>query len=268
MRRVLALIVVLAGASASASAARAAEDELAAPADAIFRRGNDAYYRGKYADAIEAYEQVAALGVRAEDLFYNLGDAYYKAGKLGPAIYNFERALELDPAQDDVQFNLHTARDAAKKKGEDRLVGVEGQPFWMRVVRPYTVGGLGWLFLGLYTAVFAMLIVLHFTRPGFLRVGLWAAFAFAMIATAGSGVLFAGRLYLAERVQEAIVLPDSVAVKDGPVMAGADESSYTTVFRLHAGLRVRVTEKDQDWVRVRLANGLEGWLRASDLGRL
>jgi hypothetical protein len=27
-------------------------------------------------------------------------------------------------------------------------------------------------------------------------------------------------------------------------------------------------DRDQDWVRVRLANGLEGWLRAEDVGRL
>src|SRR5439155_5984489 len=134
-----------------------------------------------------AYEQVAALGVRSEDLFYNLGNAYVKAGQLGPAIYNYERALELDPTLEDVQFNLRAAREAAKRKGEDRLVGAEGTPLWMRAVQPYTVGALAWLFLALYTVVFALLITLHFTAPGFLRVGLWAGFAFLAIATSIAG---------------------------------------------------------------------------------
>jgi tetratricopeptide (TPR) repeat protein len=245
----------------SAATARAA-DQLTASADTTFRRGNEAYYLGRYADAVRAYEQVVALGVRSEDLYYNLGNAYAKAGQLGPAIYSYERALELDPSQDDVQFNLKAARDEARKKGEDRLVGLEAQPLWMRAVRPYTVGGLGWLFLGLYVTVFALLTVLHFTQPGFLRVGLWAAFAFLGLGTLASSVLLAGRLYLASRVEEAIVLPDSVQVKEGP------DPNYTTLFGLHAGLRVRITEKEQDWVRVRLANGLEGWLRERDLGRL
>jgi sRNA-binding protein len=31
---------------------------------------------------------------------------------------------------------------------------------------------------------------------------------------------------------------------------------------------VRVLESEHDWVRVRLANGLEGFVRAEDVGRL
>jgi tetratricopeptide (TPR) repeat protein len=240
----------------------AAEGELAASKDATFRRGNDAYFHGRYAEAVEAYEQVAALGVRSEDLFYNLGNAYVRAGQIGPAICNYERALELDPSQEDVQFNLKAAREAARKKGEDRLVGAEGTPMWMRVVQPYTVGGLSWVFLSLYFTVFAMLIAQHFMPPGFLRVGLWAILAFLALGTVGTGSLLGGRLYLAERVEQAIVLPDSAQVKEGP------DPNYQSVFGVHAGLRVRITEKEQDWVRVRLANGLEGWLRERDLGRL
>jgi len=38
--------------------------------------------------------------------------------------------------------------------------------------------------------------------------------------------------------------------------------------QIHAGLRVRLLERDQDWLRIRLANGLEGWLRDQDVGRL
>ena len=132
----------------------------------------------------------------------------------------------------------------------------------MRAVSPYPVALLGWTFLGLWTALFALLVVLHFTQPGFLRVGLWAGFAFLAIAVALSGALLGGRVYFAERVEQAIVLPDSVQIKEGP------DPNYASAFGVHAGLRVRVTEKEQDWVRVRLANGLEGWLRERDIGRL
>ena len=261
MKRMAALLVLLVPVTARA-------EDTAAARDAAFRRGNDAYYRGQYAEAVTAYEQVALLGIKSEDLYFNLGNAYYKAGQLGPAIYNYERALELDPGQEDVEYNLRVAREAVKKKGEDRLLGSIGPSFWIRAVQPYTVGGLGWLFLSLYVTVFGLLVALHFSAPGFLRAGLWVAFAFLMLGTVASGLFYAGRRYLAERVKEAVVLPDTVAVKDGPVMSGADEATYTTVFRVHAGLRVRVTESDQDWVRVRLANGLEGWIRDRDLGRL
>jgi tetratricopeptide (TPR) repeat protein len=240
----------------------AADTEIAASKDATFRRGNDAYFNGRHQEAIEAYEQVAALGVVSQDLFYNLGNAYFKAGQMGPAIFNYERALELDPGQEDVRYNLNVAREAVKKKGEDRLAGTEKQPFWMRIGDEVTVNWASWLFLALYVALFALLIALHFTQPGFLRVSIVAALAFVGIAAVAAAGLLGVRLYLADRVEQAIVLPDVVQVKEGP------DPNYQSVFGVHAGLRVRVTEKEQDWVRVRLANGLEGWMRERDLGRL
>lgn len=230
--------------------------------DTTFRRGNDAYFHGRYGEAVEAYEHVAALGVISEDLYYNLANAYLKNGQSGPAIYNYERALELDPSQEDVQFNLKVARDAAAKKGEDKLVGAEATPLWIRAVQPFTVGALSWLFLSVYLSLFGLLIARHFIGPGFARVGLTALTVFVALATLGSGTLLGGRLFLAERIERAIVLPDTVAVKEGP------DPNYNAIFNVHAGLRVRITEKEQDWVRVRLSNGLEGWVRELDLGRL
>lgn len=259
----MAIVIALCAAALCAGAAAHAQSgELSASKDATFRRGNDDYFHGRWQEAASAYEQVVALGVRSEDLFFNLGNAYFKAGQLGPAIFNYERALELEPGAEDVAFNLKAARDAARKKGEDQLVGAEGTPLWMRVVQPYALGLLGWLFLGLYCLAFGVLIALHFTPPGFLRVGLWAAFAFVVIGTLASGAMLGGRLYLAERVEQAIVLPDQAQVKEGP------DPNYQAIFSVHAGLRVRITEREQDWVRVRLANGLEGWLALRELGTL
>jgi SH3-like domain-containing protein len=76
-----------------------------------------------------------------------------------------------------------------------------------------------------------------------------------------AGSLLAGRAHL-DRVPFGVVLPDAVAVKEGA------DVNYRTSFDLHAGLRVRLLERDQDWLRIRLANGLEGWVRERDVGRL
>jgi tetratricopeptide (TPR) repeat protein len=253
---------LLATLSVGAAAGAQESGELSASKDATFRRGNEAYFHGRYAEAVEAWERVAALGVISDELYFNLGCAYLKAGQIGPAIYNYERALELDPSREDAQFNLKIARDAARKKGEDKLVGAESTPLWIRAVQPFTVGALSWLFLALYLPLFGLLIARHFLSPGFVRVGLTALTAFVALAALGSGALLGGRLYLAERVERGIVLPDTIAVKEGP------DPSYNSSFNVHAGLRVRITETDQDWVRVRLANGLEGWVRQRELGRL
>ena len=118
---------------------------LGASQDATFHRGNEAYLKGDYKAAVLAYEQVAALGIVSEDLYYNLGNAYYKEGALGPAIYNYERALDVDPSgpgADDARYNLDAAREAVRKKSEDRLVGAESVPFWIRAVAPNSTSAL------------------------------------------------------------------------------------------------------------------------------
>jgi SH3-like domain-containing protein len=65
-----------------------------------------------------------------------------------------------------------------------------------------------------------------------------------------------------DRTPFGIVLPDALAVKEGA------DPNYRTSFEVHAGLKVRLADRDQDWVRIRRANGLEGWIRAADVGRL
>ena len=253
--------------AALAGAVGAAEPDplLGASQDATYRRGNEAYLRGDYREAVLAYEQVAALGVVSEDLYYNLGNAYYRQGALGPAIYNYERALEVDPsgaASDDVRYNLEAAREEVRRKAEDRLVGAEGTPFWVRLVAPYSTGTLAWAFLAVYCALFGVLVALRFVAPGFLRVSLWVAAAFLGLGALTGGALLGGRLYMTTRVERAIVLPDALPVHEGP------DANYQVTFTVHAGLRLRVNEHDQDWVRVRLQNGLEGWVPARTIGRL
>jgi hypothetical protein len=252
-----------------AGSARAADPQgaplLGASQDVSFRRGNEAYLKGDYKEAVLAYEQVVALGVVSEDLYYNLGNAYYKEGALGPAIYNYERALEVDPSgphSDDARYNLDAAHEEVRRKAEDRLVGAEAIAWWIRVVSPFATGTLSWVFLAIYLALFGLLVTLRFVAPGFARVSLWVATAFIALGAVGSGALLGGRVYLATRMERAIVLPDALAVHEGP------DANYQTSFTVHAGLRVRVTEHDQDWVRVRLQNGLEGWVPTSSVGRL
>jgi tetratricopeptide (TPR) repeat protein len=259
-RRALVLVLVLGALAAPAAAAPPAAPGGAI--DAAFRRGNEAFYRGEFRAAVQAYEQVATLGVVHQDLYYNLGNAYYKAGQIGLAIFNYERALALDADQPDARRNLETARAAAERLGRDRVEGKVAEPLWSRAVTAFARPTLLWLFLALYYGCFLALVVLRFLAPGLGRAALGTGAALFGVAALVAGALFFGRLAHDRSVREAIILPDEVTVKDGP------SPGASTAFQLHAGLKVRLVERDQEWVRVRLPNGLEGWMRDGDLGRL
>jgi hypothetical protein len=228
--------------------------------DEAWRRGNDAYFRGDYPAAVAAYEQIDHQGVVSGDLYYNLGVAYFRQGSLGRAVWSFERAATVDPEDEDARFNLSQARKLADRRVRDNIEGAERDPLWIRAVVFLTAGQQTWLFLVLYVGCFTLLFFWRRARDAS-RAALGAGAALLGVAAALAGVLLAGRVAL-DRLPFGVVLPDSVAVREGA------DPNYRTSFAVHAGLRVRLLERDQDWVRIRLSNGLEGWVRDQDVGAL
>jgi tetratricopeptide (TPR) repeat protein len=228
--------------------------------DEAWKRGNDTYFRGDFAGAIAAYEQLDRQNVASRDLYYNLGVTHFRQGNLGRAIWSFERALEVDADDEDARFNLAQARKLAERRVLDKIESAERESLWIRVVTVFTASTETWLFVGLYLGCFGLLFLRRRAADDS-RAALTAGAAILGTGALLAGILLLGRMNL-DRVPFGIVLPDMVAVKEGA------DSAYRTSFEVHAGLRVRLLDRDQDWVRVRLANGLEGWLRAEDVGRL
>ncbi len=228
--------------------------------DEAWKRGNEAHLRGDYAAAAAAYEQLDRQHVVSADLYYNLGVTYFRQGQLGRAIWAFERALVVSPDDDNARFNLAQARKLAAQRAHDKLEGAEREPLWVRIVTYFSPSTEVWLFCGLYLGCFALL----FIRRGMARDSRLAVTTGAAILGTGAvlaGLLVLGRVEL-DRIPAAVVLPDQVAVKEGA------DNNFRTSFELHAGLRVRVLEREQDWLRIRLQNGLEGFVRTEDVGLL
>jgi hypothetical protein len=228
--------------------------------DQAWKRGNEAHLRGDYAAAVAAYEQLDRQHAVSADLYYNLGVTYFRLGQIGRAIWAFERALIVAPDDEDARFNLAQARKRATQRAHDKLEGAEHEPLWNRIVTHFAPATEVWLFCGLYLGCFALL----FIRRSIVhdsRIAVTTAAVLLGVGAVLAGSLVLGRIEL-DRIPAAIVLPDKVAVKEGA------DNNFRTSFEIHGGLRVRVLEREHDWVRVRLANGLEGFVRAEDVGLL
>ena len=237
-----------------------ARDSRADLLDEAWKRGNEAHLRGDYTAAAAAYQQLDRQRVISADLYYNLGVTFFRQGQLGRAIWAFERALVVSPDDEDARFNLTQARKLAGQRAHDKLEGVEREPLWTRVVTYLGPSTEVWLFCGLYLGCFALL----FLRRSMAHDSRLAVTTAAALLGAGAllaGLLVVGRMNL-DRIPFAVVLPDKVAVKEGA------DTNFRTSFEVHGGLRLRVLEREQDWLRVRLANGLEGFVRVDDVGLL
>lgn len=228
--------------------------------DEVWKQGNAAYLAGDWNKAVAAFDQLDRQGVVSSDLYYNTGVSYFRLGDLGRAAWSFERTISVDPKDDDAAFNLAQIKKLLARKTTDKIEGAERDSMWIRIVGALTSSTQTWLFVIFYMLTFWFLIWRLRVSPED-RAPWSAAAALTGVAAALAGVLLLGRVTL-DRIPFGIVLPESVAVKEGA------DANYRTNFQVHAGLRVRLLEQDGPWTRVRLANGLEGWVRGQDVGKL
>ncbi len=128
--------------------------------------------------------------------------------------------------------------------------------------RGLSPGWLNWSFLGLYVLVFALLVGQRLLARGPVRrlvFGINVPLLCVMIVL---GVLFFSRTYVLERVHHSVVVSHTAVLREGP------ERTAKVLLEVHAGLKVRVLNQVGEHVRVRLANGVEGFLLDRRLGRI
>ena len=79
--------------------------------ETLFKRGNDLYNDGKYAEAIDIYNKIIESGKHSAEVYFNLGNSHYKLNNIAPSIYNYEKALLLSPNDKEIKNNIVFARN-------------------------------------------------------------------------------------------------------------------------------------------------------------
>ncbi len=232
----------------------------------IFRKGVEVYLKAQkpddYLKAAGIWESIVTKGVIHEDLFYNIGNAYYRAGRLGPAIYNYRRALMLNPDDRDARYNLKISRKLVQSRYKDKVVSASEKPLWQKMVTWLDYSTLRSVFLALWWILFGLLGALLFVRDEVKRIATATAAGLVGVSSLFFGMLLAGNIYLNTSIRRGIVLPDEIQVREAP------RSMARSSFRLHAGHEVEIRHEEGGWVKIGLANGMEGWTRQEDIGRL
>ena len=119
MRRGLLLIVIIGMVLSLTSTAVHAES-----AADLVSRGNESYLKGKYDDAISAYEEASVDAPESPYIYFNRGTALYKKGDYSGASEAFEKAAlkSKDPGLEaKSKFNLGNCayREAERQKDSD-----------------------------------------------------------------------------------------------------------------------------------------------------
>jgi hypothetical protein len=223
------------------------------PGVQLFADGNAAYLSGEVSRAVSAWEALASEGLLSPELETNLGAGYLRQGKRGLAALHFERALFLDPGDDDARADLVEVR----RVNVDRLEGAEegGTEALLRLLAPLPGTAAAVALVLLWSSAWVLLGArVLFAAPRWTAFTSAACFALALFAGLVTwGAASARHLAL----QRAVVVAPAAPAREGPGEKNASR------FEVHEGTTVRVEDEEGGFRRVKLANGLTGWVPAA-----
>lgn len=214
------------------------------------------YHEGDYAAAAAQYEKLVRLGYSDPALFYNLGKCYAKQGKNGYAILALERALRLAPRSQAIQIALEKVRRTLTDQITPRKSTLLDISFFQTLTWIWAFAAIFFVWLGSLIWLVGQLKIALSPRKR-------NSLAFSSIAL---GLLLTSVAFYADlkknNWRQAILLePESI------IFVAPDNLS-PELRRVHEGTKLYILEELNEWAKIQLENGDEGWIQKSSFGQI
>lgn len=222
-----------------------------------FEKGNALYQKGEYKQAAQEYESILKEEKQhSAELYFNLGNCYYKLNKVAPSIYNYEKALVLKPNDAETLNNLKFAR----KLTIDEIKDVPKVGF-AKLIQNFTgifnYNTWAWISIGIAFIFLLSFIGYYFSQLTLSKriyfIGMFILL-FALLLSVSAGITEKSHY---DNDLPAIVFAEMTEVHSEPQKAGP------SIFLLHEGAKVYVKETLENWKKIELTDGTEGWIDAS-----
>jgi len=229
--------------------------------ETAFENANSAYNAGQFEKAVMLYKEILEGGQHSAELYFNLANSYYRLNQVGESIFYFEKAKQLRPKDEDINVNSAFAQNMAIDAVEllpksqvtqlqEKTIDLLSQDGWA-----YFIILLAWflvLFCGLYLWNKVPLIKRTF-------------FVFTLVL----GMLLIGSLSIAV-IKSANNADTTYGILfNEKIEVWAEPNSRSEVlFFLHEGTKVQMLDQLQEWQKIRIANGSEGWIKNSKVRSL
>ena len=221
--------------------------------DSLIVTANNAYNNNLYDSALNTYNQVLNTGVESGELYYNMGNAYFKNNDIASAILYYEKAKRLLPVDDDVIYNLSIANSMIVDKIE-KVPELFYHRWWNFFYN--ALGADAWAIFSLISFAFLTITVSLFIiskKRENRKLSFYVGVLFLIITITSTALASQKYYYNIER-NEAIVFTSSITVKSSPTQNAVD------LFVIHEGTKVKIIDKIDNWVEIKIQNGSVGWL--------
>jgi len=225
----------------------------------LYEDANKKYISGDYPGSIEIYKKIIDNDYESDKIYYNIGNAYYRMGKLGYSILYYEKALKLNPKNGDARFNLKLANLRIKDRIE------VPPPFflidWYRNLKNI-YSSSGWAkILSFWMLLLSFIFVgYNFISSTVIKRVLKFIIAVVAILLLINLVLLIDKFCDENTNNYGIVLIPSLECLSAP------QEGSVVLFIIHEGLKVRVLYKEDQWLRIELPDGKQGWVRENTIG--
>lgn len=223
-------------------------DKLTAARSALAGEGADAQ--------IEALDSLSATGTVSPQLYQALGNAHFSNGDYGKAILNYERGLRLKPGSKELKNNLKYVRAEA---GINRL---ELPDFflvrwWRSLGAGLGASTLFWLAIAFWWLAVAGAVLWFLRRKEMDEKRRFALLPAAVICLVVAAIFFGmgnSRNAWLENDQEAVLTAKTADLRVAPGPEATLEKA------LNQGLKLRLLDEFDGYVKVALDDGKQGWL--------
>lgn len=227
----------------------------------LIEQGNNLYKKGLFSQAASQYQVLVDSGYSSYELYYNLGNAYFKAKNTKAAILNYEKAKLLNPRDKDLDYNLSLVRSNLIDKIEiiPDIFFIE----WIKSIRNiFSVNSWSFLSIGFFILSLGLFLWYFFASEINMKktafyIGL-SLLGFALV----SGLFAYSEDRLLDNEKTAIIYVPAVTVKSTPAESG------TSLFILHEGTKVQIIDKIDNWHKIKIPDGNQGWVKISDLAKI
>ena len=227
----------------------------------LFEDGNTAYNEGDFTKAVSFYKQTLEMGQHSAALYFNLGNSYYRLNKVAESIYYFEKAKQLDPDNVDIIVNGAFAQnmtlDAIEAIPKSKLAQIQQSVFSLFSLATWSRITLLWIWL--FVVVFIAYLFLKATE--------WKRFYFfisllCLFLFVSSFAISFSINQQQENTQFAILFSNKIDIWSEPNQRGEIQ------FTLHEGTKIQLLESLDEWNKIRIANGSEGWIKNAEFRSL
>ncbi|MGA1150402.1 MAG: tetratricopeptide repeat protein [Flavobacteriaceae bacterium] len=227
----------------------------------LFEEGNQAYNEGEYSKAVALYEQVLKMGQHSTALYFNLGNAHYRLNHVAESIFYYEKAKQLDPTNEAVIMNSVFAKnmtlDAIEPLPQTQLQVLES-----KLLSLFSLSTLGRITVVLFWLFVLLFLGYLFVGSSILKRTLFFTSLLALCLGIASFSIGIVKNKKEKELHEAILFSKQIDVWSEPNAQGE------LLFTLHEGTKIEWLDTLEEWNKIRIANGSEGWIKNAELRSL